>query len=100
MIALLDAKRSPPYHSLLISSHTLIALSHHYILSLPPHYQPTRSLSVMLDDFLQQHKPKLTENERRRLASNMDMRQVSEEYERELRRPIRSLLTGTHELRH
>ena len=53
-----------------------------------------RSLTVMLDDFLQQHKPKLTENERRRLASNMDMRQVSEEYEKELRRPIQSLLTG------
>ena len=27
-----------------------------------------RSLSVMLNDFLQQHKPKLTENERKRLA--------------------------------
>ena len=27
-----------------------------------------RSLTVMLNDFLQQHKPKLTENERKRLA--------------------------------
>jgi hypothetical protein len=53
-----------------------------------------RSLSVMLNDFLTQHKPKLSENERRRLAQTMDMRQVSEEYERELRRPIRSLVTG------
>ena len=53
-----------------------------------------RSLSVMLNDFLTQHKPKLSENERRRLAQTMDMRQVSEEYEKELRRPIRSLVTG------
>ena len=38
--------------------------------------------------------PLLSENERRRLAQNMDMQQVSIEYERELRRPIRSLLSG------
>ena len=44
-----------------------------------------RSLSVMLYDFLSQHKPKLTEQERRRLVNGLDMRPISEEYERELR---------------
>ena len=53
-----------------------------------------RSLSVMLYDFLSQHKPKLTEQERRKLVNGLDMRPISEEYERELRRPIRSILSG------
>jgi hypothetical protein len=53
-----------------------------------------RSLSVMLNDFLVQHRPKMSEAERRRAVQKLDMRPVSEEYELELRRPLRNLIAG------
>ena len=53
-----------------------------------------RSLTVMIDDFLRDQKPKLTERERKLLASRMDMTPLSLEYERELNRPIQNLLSG------
>ena len=53
-----------------------------------------RSLQAMLNDFLTQHRPKLTEMERKIVVSKMDMTPISQEYELELRRPIQNLLSG------
>ncbi len=53
-----------------------------------------RSLQAMLNDFLTQHRPKLTETERKNFVSKMDMTPISQEYELELRRPIQNLLSG------
>lgn len=53
-----------------------------------------RSLTVMIDDFLSEHKPKMSQHQRKALASRMDMTPISLEYERELNRPIQNLLSG------
>lgn len=53
-----------------------------------------RSLNVMINDFLREYRPKLSVQERVRVASQMDMSPISEEYERELNRPIQNLLSG------
>lgn len=53
-----------------------------------------RSLTVMIDDFLSEHKPKMSQHERKVLSSKMDMAPISLEYERELNRPIQNLLSG------
>ena len=53
-----------------------------------------RSLHVMIHDFLKQHRPKMSNDERNLVASQMDMSPISEEYERELNRPIQNLLSG------
>jgi len=48
----------------------------------------------MLNDFLVQHRPKITDKERRSFVESMDMSPISEEYELELRRPIQNLVSG------
>eukprot|EP01031_Cornospumella_fuschlensis_P025758 gene25757-31108_t len=53
-----------------------------------------RSLSAMIYDFMLQHYPKMSEADRRRFSSRMDMSPISEEYERELKRPIQSIVSG------
>eukprot|EP01036_Dinobryon_divergens_P028176 gene28176-37077_t len=53
-----------------------------------------RSLGTMLSDYLSQSKTKISESERRRIVAALDMRPISEEYERQLRRPIANILSG------
>ena len=53
-----------------------------------------RSLRAMLNDFLLQHRPKMSEIERKRVVAQMDMNPISEEYELELRRPIQNIVSG------
>ena len=53
-----------------------------------------RSLGVMLNDFLVQYRPNLSEKERARLIDSMDMTPISQEYEVELRRPVPNILSG------
>ena len=53
-----------------------------------------RSLSAMLNDFMSQHNPKLSAEDRRQVSAAMDMSPISEEYELELRKPIQNLISG------
>lgn len=53
-----------------------------------------RSLSTMLDDFMQQYKPEIPADERERKVGAMDMQTISEEYTRELRKPIQNIVSG------
>ena len=52
------------------------------LFSSPPSYSPSFSLSYTFPSFC---RPKLTESEKRKLVTGLDMRPISEEYERELR---------------
>ena len=53
-----------------------------------------RSLQTMLDDFLAQYKPKMSAEERQKRAAQLDMSDISVEYERELRKPIQNIVSG------
>ena len=53
-----------------------------------------RSMGVMLDDFIQQYKPGTSSAERERIVENMDMTPISQEYEKELKKPIQNLVSG------
>jgi len=54
-----------------------------------------RSLKAMIYDFLCKHQKKsMSDSERRRIAAEMDMSPISEEYEKELRRPLQSIVSG------